>query len=334
MIKNQNELDELIVKPTDNYHGKSYSELVQEFVQWLLQDEPDNQTLRDVVFLRGVDTSPYSSYSHRFVRIGKDALQMNEGQALMFTQTTVFLDSVHHHLETPEKRTDYVNQLLEEADNPPSKNKVSFDGFNPDIDWSEYKVITPNFTVIVPEPSNRNLGQYLDFPFNIPGPTECVCGGYFLLLKNLPPGNHIVGFHGLGDFGYRNQALVELNVVPKDTVIQKPSMFPGDMQALKSIVDSKIESGEISNGKDFYQVLRSLEPTDDIMNEIQERTKEQINKINVLTREQKAIIDKSERIQEFNKLNEVSKIKKTIDELKLQISEEEFQQILDLYKYK
>ena len=334
MIKNPPELKKLIVNPTDNYHGKSYSELVQEFVQWLLQDEPDNQTLRDVVFLRGVDTSPYSSYSHRFVRIGNDAIQMNEGQALMITQTTVFLDSVHHHLDTPEKRTDYVNQLLEEADNPPSRNKVSFDGFNPEIDWSEYKVITPNFTLLVPEPGGRNLGQYLDFPFNIPGPTECVCGGYFLLLQNIPQGNHIVAFHGIGDFGYRNQALVELNVVPKDTVIQKPSMFPGDMQALKSIVDSKIASGEISNGKDFYQVLRSLEPSNDIMKEIQVRTAKQMNKINILTREQKTIIDRSERIQEFNKLNEVGKIKKTIDELKLKISDEEFQKILDLYRYK
>ena len=44
----------------------------------LFRYDPDNQTLRDVVFLRGIDfpspSNPYSSYSHRFVKIGKDAI--------------------------------------------------------------------------------------------------------------------------------------------------------------------------------------------------------------------------------------------------------------------
>lgn len=327
----QKEVDDLIVNPTDNYHGRSHGDLVKEFIQWLVQYDPDNQSLRDVVFLRGIDFSTYSSYSHRFVKIGKDALTVNDGQAIFITLITSFADEVHHHLETPEKRKDYVNQLIQMGDDPPSKNQVSIDGFNPDIDLSDHKIITDDFRLHIPESvDGKTLGQLLDVPFNQPGDTWTVAGGYFLLLKPLPVGDHIIAFYGNGDFGYKNQTLVELHVEPKNTLIVKPTMQPGEIQALQSIVDSKIASGEISNGQDFYNVLRSLESAEQGINKIKERFEKQINQFITLNNQQKSFIDRSQKRQKIKQLVEYSKIKRKIEELGLKISENELLEILDI----
>ena len=48
--------------------------LALEFMQWLIQYNPDNQSLRDVYFLRGIDFKGYtSSLVPRYVKIGDDA---------------------------------------------------------------------------------------------------------------------------------------------------------------------------------------------------------------------------------------------------------------------
>jgi hypothetical protein len=335
MITDQKKVDDLIVDPTDNYHGRSYGDLVKEFIQWLVQYDPDNQTLRDVVFLRGIDfptpAHTYSSYSHRFVKIGKDALTVNDGQAIFITLITSFADEVHHHLETPEKRKDYVNQLIEIGDDPPSKNQVSIDGFNPNIDLSDHKIITDDFRLRIPEPGEgKTLGQLLDVPLNQPGDTWTVAGGYFILLEPLPVGDHIIGFYGNGDFGYKNQTLVELHVEPKITSIAKPTMQRGEIQALQSIVDSKIGTGEISNGQDFYKVLQSLESAEESINKIKETVEKQINQFITLNKQQKEFIDRSQRRQKIKQLVEYNKIKKNIKELGWKIPEKELLEILDI----
>jgi hypothetical protein len=311
--------------------------LVKEFIQWLVQYDPDNQTLRDVVFARGIDfptpSHTYSSYSHRFVRIGKDALTVNDGQAIFITLITSFADEVHHHLETPEKRKDYVNQLIQIGDDPPSKNQVSIDGFNPNINLSDHKVLTDDFRLRIPEPGEgKTLGQLLDVPFNQPGDTWTVAGGYFILVKPLPVGDHIIAFYGNGDFGYKNQTLMELHVEPKNTSIAKPTMQRGEIQALQSIVDSKITAGEISNVQDFYKVLQSLESAEDGIKKIKETVEKQINQFITLNKQQKEFIDRSQRRQRIKQLAEFSKIKRNIDELGLKITEEELLEIFDMEK--
>ncbi|HLN35441.1 MAG TPA: hypothetical protein VK250_09215 [Nitrososphaeraceae archaeon] len=331
MLRNQQEVNDLVVKPTDNYHGRSYSDLVKEFIQWLLQYDPDNQSLKDVIFLRGIDFHGYSSYSHRFVKIGNDALQVYSDQAIFITVITSFADRVHHHLETPEKRKDYVNQLIQMGDDPPSNNQVTIDGLHPEIQMSDHKVITDDFTIQVPEPlEGKTLGQILDVPFNIPGPTEVVAGGYFILLKPLEVGKHIIGYFGNGDFGYRNQTLVELDVVPRGTLILKPTMHPGEMKALKSIVESKINAGEITNQEDYYKVLSSLEASENEIEKIKARSEKQIGEFSTQTKEQTALIERFAKKQHFKTKLEFRKLIQKINELGLEITEGELLEMLDM----
>ena len=284
----QDELDKLVVKPTENYHGRSYGDFAKEFMQWLVQYNPDNQSLKDVIFLRGVDFEGYQgNLNHRFVKIGNDALQVYSDQAIFCTVITSLADKVHHNLDSPEKRRDYVNQLVQIGDNPPLRNQFSVDGLHPNIDWNDFKVITEDFTVYVPEPiPGKTLGQILDVPFNIPGPTECVVGGYFILLRPLPAGRHIITSFGNGDFDYRNQTFVELNVVSRGTSLRPPSMFPVETKTLTSAIEAKIKAKEIFDIDIYYDALNSLGPSEDEIKGTRNGSENQIGEFEILSKKQ------------------------------------------------
>ena len=309
MITDPNELTELVVKPTENYHGRSYGDLVKEFMRWLVQYNPDNQSLRDVIFLRGVDFEGYKgNLNHRFVKIGNDALQVYSDQAVFCTVITSLADKVHHNLETPEKRRDYVNQLVQIGDNPPLKNQFSVDCLHPNIDWKDHLVITEEFTIEVPEPvPGKTLGQILDVPFDRPGLTECVVGGYFILLRPLPLGRHIITSFGNGDFDYRNQTFVELNVVPRGSSLRPTSMFPIETKALTSMIEAKIKAKELTEDDIdiYYKALNSLGPSADEIKGMRDVSEKQIVEFEMLSKNQTdELVKARERAEKLLKADE------------------------------
>ena len=264
MSYSQKEIEELVVKPTQNYHGRSYGMLAMEFMQWLIQYNPDNQSLRDVYFLRGVDFKGYtSSLDPRYVKIGDDALSIYSDQAIFVPIIVSFGDRLNHtNLDTVQKRIDYVNQLIQMGDDPPQKNQLSIDGILPDIQWKDYRVLTPDFELDIPPPvEGKTLGQTLDVPLNNAGISETVVGGYFLLLKPLSIGKHHIFTFGNGDSGYRNQTFVELNVVSRGSGVRANQQLQSpELRAIKSIIKAKKNSGEISDQdiENYEKVLDSI----------------------------------------------------------------------------
>lgn len=306
MLTNQKQLDDLIVNPKENYHGRTYGDLVKEFMQWLVQYNPDNQSARDVVFLRGVDFEGYRvGQTHMCVRIGNDALQIFDDQAIFITNITAIIDRVHHNIDSPEKRRDELNKLVLSSDNPPLKNLVVDNFPFPIPNWEEHKIITGDFTIEVPEPiPGKTLGQLLDVRFDRPGITECVLGGYFVLLKPLPLGKHIILFNGSGDNNtYRNQTFVELNVVPRGTYASPPLMFTNEINTLVSIIETKVKSKEINDIDMYFDALDSLRPTED-----------EINKwMRTASSEEKTEIIKLSREQEIQLKNARERARKLLD---------------------
>lgn len=291
----QDQLNKLVVRPTENYHGRSYGDLVKEFMQWLVQYNPDNQSSRDVVFLRGVDFEGYKvGQTHMCVKIGNDALQLYDDQAIFITIITAIIDRVHHNIETPEKRRDELNKLVLSSDDPPTK-QLCIDSLFPDINWNDFKVITGDFTIEVPEPvPGKTLGQLLDVRFDRAGITECVLGGYFLLLKPLPVGRHFITYFGIGDNGtYRNQTFVELNVVPRGKYISSPSLSTNEINALTSIIESKLKSREISNVDIYYDALDCLRPSEEEIKSMGKISEKQIQTFVELTQQQEEHLRKA-----------------------------------------
>ena len=46
-------LDKYVVKPSENYMGLSYSDIITTWQRWLLGDNPDERQFGDILFLRG-----------------------------------------------------------------------------------------------------------------------------------------------------------------------------------------------------------------------------------------------------------------------------------------
>ncbi|HET7642084.1 MAG TPA: hypothetical protein VFK40_01135, partial [Nitrososphaeraceae archaeon] len=275
--------------------GRSYGDLVKEFMQWLVQYNPDNQSARDVVFLRGVDFEGYNvGQTHRCVKIGNEALQIFDDQAIFVTVITAIVDRVHHNIETPEKRRDELNRLVLSSDDPPVR-QLCIDSLFPDINWQDHKVITGDFNIEVPEPvPGKTLGQLLDVRFDRPGITECILGGYFVLFKPLPVGRHMVVYNGAGDNNtYRNQTFVEINVVPRGKTISSPMLFPNEIQSLTSIIEAKIKSGEISDMDIYYDALESLRTPEQRLSDMNKIPQQQVEEFMNQSTEQKEKLEKS-----------------------------------------
>ena len=291
----QDQLNKLVVRPTENYHGRSYGDLVKEFMQWLVQYNPDNQSSRDIVFLRGVDFEGYKvGQTHMCVKIGNDALQVFDDQAIFITLITAIVDRVHHNIETPEKRRDELNKLVLSSDDPP-RRQLCIDSLFPDIDWNDFKVITGDFAIEVPDPVHgKTLGQLLDVKFDRAGITECVLGGYFLLLRPLPVGRHFIIYNGSGDNNtYRNQTFIEFNVIPRGKYISSPSLFPNEINALTSIIEAKIKSREISDIDIYYDALACLRPSEKEIKGMGTISEKQINGFVELSQQQEEQLHKA-----------------------------------------
>jgi hypothetical protein len=162
------------------------------------------------------------------------------------------------------------------GDDPPQRNQLSIDWINPDINWKDYRVLTPDFELDIPVPvEGKTLGQTLDVPLNNAGISETVVGGYFVLLKPLSPGKHYIASFGNGDSGYKNQTFVELNVVSRSASVRSiPQLQSPDLKAIKRIIQAKKNSGEISDQdiEDYEKMLDSISGT-----ESQEQNQAQAN---------------------------------------------------------
>ena len=304
----QDEVDALVVNPKDNYHGRSYGDLAMEFMQWLVQYNPDNQALRDVIFTRGVDFGGYQgNLNHRFVRIGKDALTVYSDQAIFVTLITYLDDKDNHKIDTPEKRIDYVNQLRL-AGEIPNRTSIALNSINPNITMEDHFVMTRDFPVYVPEPvDGQTLGQDLDVPLRIEGTSMFVVAGYFVLFRPLKVGRYLLTCYGNGENAYRNQTFVEFNVVPRVTSFSPTSMFPAETQALISIVEEKIKSGEIIDGDIYYDAINALGGTSKEIDVMKETFEKQIKEFDELSGKLKDKLEKAKtrgkRMMEHNKLS-------------------------------
>jgi hypothetical protein len=290
----QDDVDTLVVNPKDSYHGRSYGALAMEFMQWLVQYNPDNQALRDVIFTRGVDFGGYTgNLNHRFVRIGKDALTVYSDQAIFVPLITYLSDSINHNIPTPEKRIDYVHQLIQ-AGETPNKTSIALNLINPNITMEDHLVMTRDFPVYVPEPvDGQTLGQDLDVPLRIEGTSMFVVAGYFVLFRPLQPGRYLLSCYGNGENAYRNQTFMEFNVVPRPTSFSPTSMFPSETQALISIVEDKIKSGEIVDADIYYDAINALGGTTNDIDAMKDTFMNQIKEFDELSRNLKNKLDKA-----------------------------------------
>jgi hypothetical protein len=235
---------EKILKPGENYKGLSYGNLIATWTNWLFSSGVDYSETTDILFLRGsvgvYESSTTSNIVYESTTTGKTAKtsaikiqssiatkflnQTDENTRFIYQGTAIFVPVIcafyrigdyyeGSRIEDEGGLRNAVFRTLEAGNNLWAKCKYRDDeeteGYPIIQDFKSYYMESPIFKLIVSE--RNKLKDELDEPFEA-GVFDAVTGGYFLLLKNLPPGYYRIRFGGKGKGNYFTDAIYDIAI--------------------------------------------------------------------------------------------------------------------------
>ncbi|MGI0044704.1 MAG: hypothetical protein ACRD47_13440 [Nitrososphaeraceae archaeon] len=232
------------------YHGLSYEQLAELWMNWLISPDPDSNNSGPFIFLRGVDritgenqTIVGEQYSFNYLRIEPDELRILNTDTLFWPIIMYYVDERHNeNADTYQKRWRHAMAHMLAGDNPPkpSQARIRKDGGNAiDIvsNFTNFGVITNDFDLYVPSSSYVNrLGPILDVPLIHEGIWKCVVAGYFLLIRIKDEGKYTIMSNGNGEEGYHTETYVEVQVYDstKKNDLERDSLLNRAQKLLKN----------------------------------------------------------------------------------------------------
>ena len=209
-----------VLKPSNLYHGRSYSGLAEDWFNWFLSSQADNRNTGSVVFLRSSGLPHYSLVSRSNsqtelsatstfgdepyydkpypnnpnVRIGGEKLRIRDNQAVFWPWITSF-DVKRRPYYDWGRMQEYTGLLIDNGDDPPIVNNITINGSPINIgtinDMREFRTQTNIFTALVPESDyGTSVKDFLEEEI-VPGEYAAHVDGYFVLLK-FEPGTYIL----------------------------------------------------------------------------------------------------------------------------------------------
>jgi hypothetical protein len=210
-----------VVDPEKLYYGKSYSNLVEDWVNWFLSADADRRNSGPVVFLRSKGMPPSKNNAHDYnvstelsvsstyaddpyyekayknfpvVKVGGDKLVISKDQAVFIPIILAFQVAEKPYFDWGSMQ-DYVGQLIDNGDSPPRPDQLTINGIpiqSPLIksksDMKKFRIVTSVFTAIVPDADyGRSIKDFLEESL-IPGEHAAIADGYFVLIRNFKPG--------------------------------------------------------------------------------------------------------------------------------------------------
>jgi hypothetical protein len=207
-----------VVDPRRLYFGKSYSDWVTDWFNWFLSADADRRNSGPVVFLRsrglpntitganisdvpgsgtdsfpdphGADLNYRTAYiNDPNIRIGSDRLQIYEDQ-LVFVPVIIAYEFalIDSHKDWGWMQ-DFTGLIIDYGDNPPENNQLTINNkeINLGLDMSNFRIITPIFTAVVPEAGyGRSIKDFLEDSPILPGSYPALVDGYFIMLQFQP----------------------------------------------------------------------------------------------------------------------------------------------------
>jgi hypothetical protein len=170
-----------VIPPHENYRGLSYGAWAAVFWNWLLSDLKQGGS---VSFLRGnVDLES------AIVKTGKERVTINSDTAIFFPIICTITSMLSH----PNEINDMMrrNHAVESAREWLFLKTSIDDVMIPNLE--NFYAETPEFILNVPKSST--LHRQFDPMFKT-GSGPAVSAGYWILLKPLPLGEHIIKFEG------------------------------------------------------------------------------------------------------------------------------------------
>jgi hypothetical protein len=214
-----------VVSPNENFKGMSYSDWTSIWANWLWSADPDNYDGGDMLFLRGninygpvggiVGAPRFTDTKSFYDRTGDNGEKINEKTGILVPILTSQLNigSIFDgkKISSREKLRYYVNKdidrmysawatILHNGDKKPVKIVTNMRAF---------KVQSQVFKFSIPNDSLLNTKS--EMPEEV-GEYDSIVGGYFIILRTLPPSSYRIVFGGKGPGTYYTNAVYDIKV--------------------------------------------------------------------------------------------------------------------------
>jgi hypothetical protein len=256
-----------VIDPSMSGNGLFYPSYCEEWLTWLVSNNPESTNYGSVHFLHCVPCQEgqgdgYSNYPI-VVRIGPQALNINAGEYIFMPVLTSAAEPVDSGVpDNPTALLNYVRMDLEQGDNPPDPSQARIIDASPGIkgslnpivpDLTPYFVISDVFPLYVPpaQPGARLLRNCFDVPINTEGVRNCRVGGWWLLIR-FKTANKVYFIHSFsrGRGQYLSGMFYQINVLgqSKRVTVGIPTTPPQDWSKslVKNLAKNKHKNGEIS----------------------------------------------------------------------------------------
>lgn len=264
-----------IILPERVFRGKTYSDLISDWFNWLLTSDPEKHNTGSVAFLRSIeipssttdadstdgqdkpDSSVSSTYAddayfpRRYpnnpnVRIGGDRLQISTDQAVFVPMIVAYAEASKPYIDWGLMQ-EYNGVTIDSGDNPPNVNQLTVNG-EPIIEegqMEQFRTSTPIFTAVVPDTDyGRSAKDFLEMHFP-PGQYPVIVEGYFILIR-FGRGRYQVNSRakaGRETHGpYFAELLYEIEVTSKDGPVDRPAR---NEAIIAKTLQNKIKKGEL-----------------------------------------------------------------------------------------
>ena len=257
-----------VLKPNDTFGGRTYSDWIEQWSNYLVSSSVDYNSGEQILFLRGNLDYEEDKSGKRFIKPGKFLDKTGSLGETIYNNTAVFIPimTAMFSLNDPHESIQLLDEgglryavrrdiseggemWLRYKDSSPSS---AFQTVVTNI--QDYYFETPVFTLRVS--SENPLLTKFESPTD-PGDYETVQGGYFVIVKNLTPGKYRFHFGGHGRGYYYTDAVYDINVqssksrdLTKDISSQNKSKGPTGPKDLKKFLHLKTED-DIDNSSPF-----------------------------------------------------------------------------------
>ena len=272
-----------VIDPDSIYKGRTYGSWICDWFNWFLCADADRRNSGPVVYLKslgypistsedsfnegrasnvvsestGISTptdDPY--YPRRYdnnpnIRIGRERLQINEGQAVLVPVIIAYYIASERFADLGLMR-DYTVPTIDNGDNPPGSNQLTITGEPIKVPLDDFRILSPVFPAIIPDVEyGRSVKDILEMPEQ-PGNYPAIVEGYFVMLK-FKVGNYFVHSWASGPRdrrgAYFSQLLYQIEVFPE----KKPSHIVTEFQPARNagiiqrLVFNKQKVGELGD---------------------------------------------------------------------------------------
>ena len=239
-----NSEDVEVVEPSTPAYGRYYPSYAQDWISWLVSNNPEFNNHGPVYFVHCVSCQQgNANYGTGYgnepvIKIGPQAININAGEYVFLPVLTSTADAIDTGVpDNHSALMNYVITDLQGGNNPPHPNEATIvdasNGKNNLVpivkDLTPYFIISDIFTLDVP-PAQEGaslLRSCFDIPISTEGPRNCCVGGWWLLLRFKKPNKkYYIHCYSRGRGQYQAGMFHEINVLGESTVARINAVEP------------------------------------------------------------------------------------------------------------